>query len=157
MRRFNLHSAELQRDADDPPGYAETGYVKIGPAIGASMMAGAIYELPPGHGVCPYHYELGDEEWLVVLEGSAVVRLPDGEETLGAGDVVCFPAGPEGAHQVLNRTDATARVLMLSTRRMPSVTVYPDSDKVGVWSESGREIIVKRESSVDYWEGERPV
>jgi hypothetical protein len=44
---------------------------------------------------------------------------------------------------------------MVSTRRMPAVSVYPDSDKIGVWSEQGREIIVKRESGVDYWEGER--
>jgi uncharacterized cupin superfamily protein len=155
MRRFNLHSAELERDADDPPGYSETGYTKIGPAIGASMLAGSLYEMPPGQAVCPYHYELGDEEWLIVLEGSATVRLPDGEETLEAGDIVCFPAGPEGVHQVLNRSDATARVLMVSTHRRPAVAVYPDSDKIGVWSEQGREIMVKRESGVDYWEGER--
>jgi uncharacterized cupin superfamily protein len=55
----------------------------------------------------------------------------------------------------MNRSDATVRVLMVSTHRMPAVAVYPDSDKVGVWSEEGREVMVKRDSSVDYWEGER--
>jgi uncharacterized cupin superfamily protein len=155
MRRFNLHAAELQRDAEDPPGYDETGYAKVGPAIGAAMLAGSLYELPPGHGVCPYHYELGDEEWLIVLEGAPTVRHPEGEETLEAGDIVCFPAGPAGAHKVMNRSAATVRVLMVSTRRMPAVAVYPDSDKIGVWSEAGREIMVRRESAVDYWDGER--
>ena len=155
MRRFNLHSAQLERDADDPPGYAETAYAKIGPAIGASMLAGRLYEMPPGQSVCPYHYEIGDEEWLIVLEGSATVRHPEGEETLEAGDVVCFPAGAEGAHKVTNRSDATVRVLMVSTRTMPAVAVYPDSDKIGVFTEDRRDnVMVRRESSVGYWEGE---
>ena len=55
----------------------------------------------------------------------------------------------------MNHSAATVRVLMVSTRRMPAVAVYPDSDKIGVWSEAGREIMVRRGSAVDYWDGER--
>jgi hypothetical protein len=46
---------------------------------------------------------------------------------------------------------------MLSTKRKPSVAVYPDSDKVAVWGLEGGEadeIIVRRSASVGYWEGE---
>ena len=55
-----------------------------------------IYDLGPGRSSCPYHYEY-EEEWLLVLEGAIVVRVPDGEQMLERGDLVCFPPGPAGA------------------------------------------------------------
>ena len=61
------------------------------------------------------------------------MRAPDAEHTLRRGDLVCFPAGPEGAHQVTNRSDAPARTLLFSRAATPAVSVYPDSDKIGVW------------------------
>jgi hypothetical protein len=45
-----------------------------------------------------------------------------------------FPRGPEGAHGVRNETERTARVLMFSTVIVPTATVYPASDKVGIWT-----------------------
>jgi uncharacterized cupin superfamily protein len=154
VRRFNLFSAELARDADDPDGY-HAGYAKLGPPIGADLLAGTIYELPPGQSNCPYHYE-SDEEWLIVLEGRLTVRHAEGEEELEPGDLVCFPAGPDGAHKLTNRGADTVKMLLVSTRRMPAVAVYPDSDKVGVFTEGRRDnIMVRRSSDVDYWEGER--
>ena len=53
-------------------------------------------------------------------------------------------------------TEKIVRVLMFSEVRYPTVTVYPDSDKVGVYTESGDDdLIVPRSSAVDYYEGER--
>lgn len=97
----------------------------------------------------------GDEEWLIVLSGRPIVRSPEGETQLSPGDTVCFPPGPAGAHKVTNAVDATegVRVLMLSTLNEPSVAVYPDSDKLGVFVGDYR-LMVKRHSGVDYWEGE---
>ena len=55
----------------------------------------------------------------------------------------------------MNRSDATVRVLMFSTVFEPSVAVYPDSDKLGVWpGDDGDRIMVRRASGVDYWDGE---
>jgi len=70
---------------------------------------------------------------LLVVEGAVVVRLPDGEQTLERGDLVCFPAGPAGAHKVMNRSALPARTLIFSSSRVPAVSVYLDSDKIGVW------------------------
>jgi uncharacterized cupin superfamily protein len=154
MKRFNLHTARPEFDAEDPAGYGAAA-VRIGPEIGAVLLGGTVYELPPGQSNCPYHYEYGNEEWLIVLDGRLSLRHPDGEEELEPGDVVCFAVGPDGAHQLRNRTRETVRVLMLSTMAEPSVAVYPDSDKIGVWP--GRDsdrIMVRRESNVDYWTGE---
>jgi uncharacterized cupin superfamily protein len=155
MIRFNVLSAPVERDPEEPRGYGP-GVARFGDVIGASAIGGTVYELGPGQAVCPYHYHHGEEEWLLVLSGSPALRHPEGEETLAAGDVVCFPGGPAGAHQVLNRGQAPARVLLLSAGGPPSVTVYPDSDKIGVWVGDGNpdNTLVRRDSRVGYWEGE---
>ena len=154
MRRINLNTADLEYDDDDPDGY-HAGSVRLHPAIGASTMAGRLYELPPGQANCPYHYET-DEEWLLVLDGRLTVRHPQGEDELEAGDVVCFPAGADGAHKLTNRGEETVRMVIVSTRNEPQVAVYPDSDKIGVFSDDpGMHVLVRRDSRVDYWDGER--
>jgi uncharacterized cupin superfamily protein len=154
MRRINLHTAEAEYGADDPDGY-RAGMARFGPSIGAVMLGGTVYELPPGQSNCPYHYEYGNEEWLIVLAGRLTLRHPEGEEELDPGDVVCFPVGPEGAHKLSNRTDETVRVLLLSTKFEPAVAVYPDSDKIGVWPGDMRDhLIVRRGSAVGYWDRE---
>ena len=154
MDRVNLHEPQLGYDDTDPDGY-RAGMDRFGNRIGARRIGGSVYELPPGQSVCPYHYEFGDEEWLIVLEGHPTIRHPGGEDELRPGDTVCFPEGPEGAHKVSNRGDQTARVLMLSTRRLPSAAVYPDSDKIGIWSGFGApEGLYRRESTVDYYDRE---
>jgi uncharacterized cupin superfamily protein len=113
-----------------------------------------VYDLDPGRSSSPYHYEY-EEEWLLVVEGTLVLRAPDGEHELQAGDLVRFPAGPEGAHKVMNRSDAPARTLMFSSARVPAVSVYPDSDKIGVWSgNEPDELIFKRSTAVEWSEGE---
>ena len=89
-------------------------------------------------------------------EGKLTVRHPGGEAELDPGDLVCFPAGPDGAHKLTNRTEAPVKMLIVSTRRMPAVAVYPDSDKIGVFTEKRRDdLMVRRSSDVDYWDGER--
>jgi uncharacterized cupin superfamily protein len=148
VRKFNLHSATTEVDGDEPDGY-RSGANRFGKQLGASMIGGTIYDMEAGESICPYHFEYGDEEWLIVLTGNPTVRTPDETTTLDPGDVVCFPAGPEGAHKVTG----PARVLMVSTLNEPSVAVYPDSDKLGVFVGDYR-LLVQRDSGVDYWQGE---
>ncbi|CAA9535709.1 MAG: hypothetical protein AVDCRST_MAG79-1340, partial [uncultured Thermoleophilia bacterium] len=56
-----------------------------------------------------------------------------------------------------NRGEEPVRVLMLSTKIDPAVVVYPDSGKIAVFGGAHNEddVIVRRESAVDYWDGER--
>jgi uncharacterized cupin superfamily protein len=152
--RVDVHSVEVTYDDDDPDGY-HVGYARLGPLLGATLLGATLYELPPGQSNCPYHYEYGCEEWLVVLEGRLTLRHPGGEDELGPGDVACFPEGPEGAHKLSNRGEDTVRLVMLSTKGEPGVAVYPDSDKIGVWPGDERDnLMVQRSSHVSYWEGE---
>jgi uncharacterized cupin superfamily protein len=155
LRRVNLNTVEAEYDESDPDGY-RAGMARFGKDLGAVMLGGTVYELPPNQSNCPYHYEYGNEEWLIVLQGTLTLRHPEGELELEAGEVVCFPVGPDGAHKLTNKSGQMVRVLMLSTRLEPSVAVYPDSDKIGVWPDPDRRdhILVRRESGVDYWDGE---
>jgi len=154
MRRINIASPQFEYDGEDPQGF-RAGMAKLGKLLAASESGISVYEIPPGQSICPYHYEVGEEEWLLVLEGKPTVRHPEGTEVLDPWDVVCFPCGPEGAHGVGNESDQTARVLMFSTVVVPTATVYPDSDKVGIWTgDPATDMVVRRDSSVDYFEGE---
>jgi uncharacterized cupin superfamily protein len=154
VRRVNISAPEFQHDADDPEGF-RPGMFRFGKLVGASRTGATVYELPPGQQICPYHYEYAEEEWLLVLEGRPTLRRPEGSEVLEPWDVVFFPLGPEGAHGVRNETDRTVRVLMFSTVTYPAATVYPDSDKIGIWTGNrDDDLIVRRTSGVEYYDGE---
>jgi uncharacterized cupin superfamily protein len=130
------------------------GRIDIAGALGSPDTAMYVYDLGPGQSSSPYHYEY-EEEWLLVVEGSVVVRRPDGEQTLNRGDLVRFPAGPPGAHKIMNRSDAPARTLLFSSARLPAVSVYPDSNKIGVWSgNDADDLVFKRETAVPWSHGE---
>ena len=150
MSGVNLFSVDVTKDADDPDGY-HTSYARIGPLIGARALGLSVYELPPGQSICPYHYEIGFEEWLVVLSGRPTLRAPDGEQELRAWDCVFFADGPDGAHKVTNRTEETLRVAILSNKGDPGAAVYPDSEKVGIWPPGH---LFRKADEVGYWEGE---
>jgi uncharacterized cupin superfamily protein len=105
-----------------------------------------VYDVDPGTSF-PYHYEYV-EEWLLVVDGAVVIRVPDGELDLDRGDILRFPPGPDGAHKIMNRGDAPARVLLFSRAAVPSVSVYPDSDTIGVWPDDETEFYFKRSTAV---------
>jgi uncharacterized cupin superfamily protein len=147
----NLFDVALTKDDDDPDGY-NASYARVGPLIGAEKLGVSVYELPPGESICPYHFEVTEEEWLLVLAGAPVVRTPEGERALEPGDVVCFPAGEAGAHKV-TAGDEPARVAIWSSKNAVGVSVYPDSAKIGVWFQ-GRHHMLRLEPQLDYWDGE---
>jgi uncharacterized cupin superfamily protein len=150
----NLFDVSLTKDDDDPDGY-HVSYARVGALVGASALGLSLYELAPGQSICPYHYEYPFEEWLIVLVGEATLRHPGGETVLGPWDAASFPPGPEGAHKVTNKGDGVVRVAMLSGKSDTNIAVYPDSDKVGVWSGDGDvKHLFRRESAVDYFDGE---
>ena len=147
---MNLFDAELQRDEDDPPGYAAE-FLRTAPLLGAKKLALNVIELPPGQSVCPYHYESAEEEWIVVLTGRPTLRTPEGERELRAWDCVFCPAGEEGAHKVTNHTDEPSRIFIWSNRTNPGTTIYPDSNKVGAWP-PGK--LFRLDDAVGYYEVE---
>ena len=152
MSDVNLFSVAVTEDADEPAGYG-TRYARIGPLVGSELLGLSVYELPPDQSICPYHYELGCDEWLLVLSGRPTLRTPGGERELRPWDCVFFPDGEEGAHKVTNRTGETLRVAMLSNRSEPGAAGYPDSGKIGIWPPGE---LFRLADTVDYFDGELP-
>jgi uncharacterized cupin superfamily protein len=150
MKSFNIFSGAPEYDEDEPEGY-RAGMARFGKQLGAKKTGASLYELPPGQSICPYHYEIGQDEWLFVLTGRPTLRTPEGERQLGAWDVVFFPDGEAGAHKVTNGTGEDLRVAILSNKDDPGASVYPDSDKVGIFPPNK---LFKLGDAVDYWEGE---
>jgi uncharacterized cupin superfamily protein len=139
---------------NDREGYRHRA-TAIGDRLGASLLGGSLYELAPGEATWPYHYELGCEEWLIVVSGRPTLRTPDGEQKLAPGDVSVFPEGPAGAHKVVNGSDEPARILILSSKSPLAVVHYPDSKKLGIWTRAGGyQAMLPVEPTLDYWDGE---
>jgi uncharacterized cupin superfamily protein len=130
-----------------PEGFA-FAEISARPRPGDELMGCTLYEFEAGNQLWPYHFHLGNEEWVVVVAGAPTVRIPEGERQLRPGDVVAFPQGEDGAHTFYNRGEEPARILFFSTLRRGSV-VYPDSDKAAA---AGR--VFRRGDAVDYWDGE---
>ncbi len=152
--RPNFLTAEYAYDDGDQDGY-RAAQAKVGAQAGGRELVVRAFEIPPGQSLCPYHYEYV-EEWLVVLDGELELRTPAGTDRIETGDVVCFPAGPDGAHETTNAGSTPARVLMFSSAHEPAVAVYPDSDKIGVWVPGGADNVMLRRADghVPYYDGE---
>jgi uncharacterized cupin superfamily protein len=163
MSRANVFEPDLEPETDNPPGFRIRG-AEVGHQAGSSRLGASLYELPPGEALCPYHWHEANEEMAIVLSGRPSIRTPGGWRELEPGDLVSFARGPDGAHQVMNRGDEMARVLMVSEKNAPELVVYPDSNKAGVRSRApgskrtSDEILARFrfEDAVDYWEGEQP-
>ena len=145
MRKFNILASEFDHSSERD-GYRWRG-ARIGSQLGSEQIGACLYELEAGQRTYPYHFHHGTEEWVLVVAGSPLVRTPDGERRLQQGEVLCFPTGAAGAHQLTG----PGTVLILSANCTPESVEYPDSGKVGV-RPPGK--IFRLADSADYWEGE---
>lgn len=99
----------------------------VGRKAGSKRIGATVWELEPGATAYKYHFHFGEEEMLIVLQGAPTLRNPDGSRELVAGEVVSFPVGPEGAHQLVNDSDSVVRFLALSAGDSTDVVKYPET------------------------------
>lgn len=124
---------------DDVPDWGGVGARRLArPATGS--LGASIWELQPAASQFVYHFHHGSEELLVVLRGRPTVRMHDGDRELAEGDVVPFPVGPEGGHQLRNDGEVTARVLIVSTNADPDVAEYPETGKLAAVTGGSRRV-----------------
>jgi uncharacterized cupin superfamily protein len=114
---------------DDVPDWGGVGARRLARSA-PNALGASIWELQPGSSQFVYHFHHGSEELLIVLRGQPTVRMHDGDRKLAEGDVLPFPRGPEGGHQIRNDGDSTARVLIVSTNVDPDVAEYPEMGKI---------------------------
>jgi uncharacterized cupin superfamily protein len=97
-------------------------------------LVSAVWELDPGASSPHYHAHHATEEMLLVLRGAPTLRTPDGERTLAEGDVVHFPTGARGAHQVRNESSEVVRYMMIGAHSRFDAIEYVDESRVIVYS-----------------------
>ena len=130
---------------------------RIGRQAGSEKVGASLWELPAGQAAYPYHWHLAEEELLIVLQGEPSLRTPDGWRELGEGEVVSFPCGERGAHQLVNRGSEPVRFLAVSNQQ-PDAVVRPDSETIGVFERrpegGGLYAHFRLDDKIDYFEGE---
>jgi len=133
---------------------------RLGRQAGAERLGLSMWELPPGQAAFPYHFHYTEEELVIVLEGAPALRTPEGTRTLRPGEVVSFPRGEAGGHQLANATEETVRFLSISTSGEPDLVAYPDSGKLGAYERlpegGGLRLMFRTRDAVDYHDGEVP-
>ena len=131
---------------------------RIGRQAGSERIGASLFSVPPGEAAYPYHWHFAEEELVVVLHGTPLLRTPNGQRRLDDGEVVSFPRGEQGAHQLINDTDAEVRFLAFSTQGEPDIVMYPDSGKLGAFERrpegGGLYKLFRLGDEVDYWDGE---
>ncbi|MCQ1529942.1 cupin domain-containing protein [Lutispora saccharofermentans] len=115
----------------------------------------AIYEIPPKKANYPYHYHLKNEEVFYIISGSGLLETPDGNKNISAGDIVVCPPSENGAHRIINNSQTETLVYLdFDTVNSPEVVFYPNSDKVGVIVQGESSTFYRKNTNVDYYEGE---
>ena len=139
------------KDEHDGYEYFRRDFVPRGRA-GETLVS--LYEIPPMKSAYPYHFHHKDEETFYILSGEGLLRTPAGERKVKAGDVLFFPAGPDGAHRLTN-TSPTENLVYIDFDVIHDLDVaeYPDSGKIGVWGKGINKVYL-RDENVGYYEGE---
>jgi uncharacterized cupin superfamily protein len=103
----------------------------VGRRAGAELLGASVYEMQPGARQADLHAHYNNEELIVVLAGRPTLYTLDGSRELATGEVVACLRGRRGAHRLENKSDAVARVLIVSTNFMPEVVEYPERPNGG--------------------------
>jgi uncharacterized cupin superfamily protein len=158
----NLFEPEWEEE-QTRPGFSYRR-AKLGAQADAERLGASLYELPPGEASFPYHAHFANEEMLVVVSGRPSLRTEGGWRELATGEVVAFPRGRDGAHQLVNRSSEPVRFLIVSEMNAPEVSLFPDSGKIlagtrppgGVHSDDDIFETFRLADIADYWQGEEP-
>src|SRR6476659_9408908 len=124
----NFNNTPTTRSTREPL-YEWTG-TRLAHGTAATKLGASVDVLPPGKRGCPYHLHHAQEEMFIVLEGHGTMRVAGEMLAVKPGDIVFVPPGPDYPHQMINTSDAPLKYLSLSTRDVPEVVEYPDSNKV---------------------------
>jgi len=114
-----------------PPEFADKvagrWYRRLGPAGGLTEYGVSHVVLKPGAWSAQRHWHEGEDEFVVMLGGEAVLVDDDGEHSMRAGDCAAFPKGDGNGHVLQNRSDSDC-VYVAVGRVGTSDCHYPDID-----------------------------
>jgi uncharacterized cupin superfamily protein len=101
---------------------------RLGPAGGLTQLGVSHVVLDPGGVSSQRHWHEGIDEFLVILEGEAVLVEKEGETILRAGDCAAFPKDVANGHHLINRGESPCVFLAMDCRQGEGDCHYPDVD-----------------------------
>ena len=110
---------------------------RLGIAAGLSQFGVNITRIAPGSASALRHWHEKEDEFVLILEGEAVLVEDDSEVTLFAGDAAGFKAGVANGHHLVNRSDTDLVYLEIGTRAPTEKAHYPDDDLAVTKDETG--------------------
>ena len=132
MPKIDINNIEPRRGSGYPPpldaicrGRSKRALAAAG---GLSQFGVNLTTLPPGQATAQRHWHTGEDEFVYVLEGEAVLIDDAGETPMGPGEAAAFPAGDNNGHHLVNRSDAPVLLLEVGARAARDAAHYPDVD-----------------------------
>jgi len=131
MPKLDLDSIETTNRTGYPPPYdapmAKRHYRRLAPAGKLEDFGVSHVTLDPGGISSQRHWHEGEDEFVVMLSGEAVLVEEGGETVMRPGDCAAFPKGVADGHHLVNRSDAPCSFVAVGK---PAFTDchYPDID-----------------------------
>ena len=118
MPRIDLDSIEQVNRTGYPPPFDKEvqgrWYRRLAPATGLTEFGVSHVTLKPGAWSSQRHWHDGEDEFLVMLEGEAVLVEDEGRTTLRAGDCAAWPKGSTNGHHLRNESDSDCIFVCMS-------------------------------------------
>jgi uncharacterized cupin superfamily protein len=110
MPKLDLDAIPQTNATGYPPPFdrevAGRWYRRLAPAAGLTDFGASQVVLKPGAWSSQRHWHEGEDEFLVMLSGEAVLAEDEAEVTLRPGDIAAFPKGTGNGHHLRNESDA---------------------------------------------------
>ena len=139
MPKIDLQSIEQVNRTGYPSPFNEDvkgrWYRRLAPATGLTEFGVSHVTLKPGAWSSQRHWHNGEDEFLVMLEGEAVLVEDDGRIELKPGDCAAWPNGSTNGHHLINETDRDCVFLCMSGGKNEGGG-YSDIDMM--WTTEGR-------------------
>lgn len=132
MPKVDLGSIRQTNRTGYPPPFSEDVagrlYRRVGKATGLTEIGVSHVVLEPGAISSQRHWHEGLDEFLVMLDGEAVLVEDDGETVLKAGDLAAWPKDVANAHHLVNCSSRPCTFICIDNRRGEGDCHYPDID-----------------------------
>ena len=110
MPKVDLESIEQVNRTGYPPPFdrevAGRWYRRLAPATGLTDFGASHVVLKPGAWSSHRHWHDGEDEFLVMLSGEAVLVEDEARSVLRAGDIAAWPKGTGNGHHLRNESES---------------------------------------------------
>ena len=116
MPKVKLSGIEQTTRTGYPPPFNEPvagrHYRRLGPAHGLTDFGVSEVTLDPGAWSSQRHWHEGEDEFLVMIEGEAVLVEDEGRTVMRAGDLAAWPKGVANGHHLINDSERPCRFVV---------------------------------------------